>query len=431
MADIPVAQVVPMQDNDNLPIAREYVPPFPVSMFDLVPGRRYRISNREITPAENTLLIHSRYAPPVVPLNNYQEGQHTFIATFITLTTQIQKNVFSHNMNAFHPIQFFDDINHSSGIIENNRELGWRRGLQEQLGYTNVYPIFSYEQGLTQHQLEDLTLDLDMICAKSSIDGTRIPFPGGSTNIARIKKQLSGVINQELTWNRPMTEPLPGLLYYGHDTHSGFGRGEFYPDGAKYVSILKTPTFINRNFRYYLFKHFLGDNARRGMGGKVGGRWWWDQYPYPKFRFSPYDETGQLLPGGRRRQVLDSSHPGVPDSARALGDECFADLYFNDRLDHINRLFVHGNALASPPPITRLQNHILKNTRPMIILPGYWSIIDDNNLNQPPAVTGVVRPAIERGRRRLDGGRRIKTKKKRKKQKTKRKKRRKMRARAK
>ena len=89
-------------------------------------------------------------------LNNYQEGQHTFIATFITLTNSKQTNVLSHS--SFHPIKFFDDINHRYGIIENNRELGWRRGLQEQLGYTNVYPIFSYEQGLTQHQLEDLTL---------------------------------------------------------------------------------------------------------------------------------------------------------------------------------------------------------------------------------------------------------------------------------
>ena len=373
MADIPVAQVVPMQDNDNLPIAREYVPhPFPVSMFDLVPGRRYQISNREITPQQ----VNN---PQVVPLNNYQEGQHTFIATFITLTTS-SKNM---SLTSFHPIQFFDDINHSSGIIENNRELGWRRGLQEQLGYTNVYPIFSYEQGLTQHQLEDLTLDLDMLCAKSTLWDGRNILP--AAQIAILKQQLLGVINQELTWNRPMTEPLPGLLYYGHDTHSGFGGG-FYTPPCGGGSISRS--FINRNFGYNLFKHFVERN-----------RW-------------------------------------LPNSPGRGNPECWVnsvvtDLYFNDQLQ-----IWEGQQPVAPfnrqmPYITRLQNHILKNTRPMIVLPGYWSIIDDNDLNQNTAVTNVVRPAIERGRRRLEGGKRIKTKKKRKKQKTKRKKRRKMRARAK
>lgn len=394
MAHLPIADVVPMHGNLNLPIAREYIPPFPVSMFDLVPGRRYRISNREITPQQ----VNN---PQVVPLNNYQEGQHTFIATFITLTNSKQTNVLSHS--SFHPIKFFDDINHRyGGIIENNRELGWRRGLQEQLGYTNVYPIFSYEQGLTQHQLEDLTLDLEMICAKVS---------SPITTPAILKQQLSGVINQELTWNRPMTEPLPGLLYYGHDTHSGFGRQRGIW-GRR--TIFSVPTFINRNFRYHLFKHFLEENQRGG------GRPWWDQNPYPKFRPSIFNANGQRIPDGQPLRSLTHHQPGIPPSARALGDECFADLYFNDRLDHINRLFVNGNALASPPPLTRLQDNILKNTRPMIVLPGYWSIIEDNDLNPIPAVTDVVRPAIERGRRRLDGGKRKKTKK-RKKQKTKRK----------
>ena len=389
MADIPVAQVVPMQDNDNLPIAREYVPPFPVSMFDLVPGRRYRISNREITP------IRRR--------QHYPEGQHIFEAVFICLTTAIRPLAQTHYAK-FSPINFFDKLE-DAGRMAGISSLD---GLQGMLGGENVYPIFSYEQGLTLHQLEDLTLALDIMSAANS------------PNLQR----------EDLTWNRPIAEPLPGLLYYGHDTHSGHGGALRAADG-----------FIDRNFRYLLFKLFVEENEKisrgvpsgdtkvqlarrfnRGNSGTAmypnGAKFWWQQPPYEGKRHPQTGNPSQL-------------QPGIPSQARDLGDECFTDLYFNDRLN----MLANNNTwrgLIGNPPLTRLQNHILKNTRPMIIFPSNWSIIDSHYWNPPPAVTGVVRPAIERGRRRLDGGRRIKTKKKRKKQKTKRRKRRrKMRVRAK
>jgi len=417
-----------MQDNDNLPIAREYVPPFPVSMFDLVPGRRYRISNREITPQQ----VNN---PQVVPLNNYQEGQHTFIATFITLTTQIQKNVFSHNMNAFHPIQFFDDINHSSGIIENNRELGWRRGLQEQLGYTNVYPIFSYEQGLTQHQLEDLTLDLDAMSKQQ-----QPPNPLSS---------------RHSTWDRPITQPLPGLTYYGHDEHSGYGGGR----GRR----IQYSNFIDRNFRYQLFKYFIDQNTKVAGSSHDRLPHWYEQPMHIR------RHTNRQTNRTRELTAQQLEKTAVYDAIRAAGDENFSDVYFNNHLELLlgapivqyegqparrgTRFHQYSgrdffppavepwNGGDSPgqrlglPPLTPLQDYILKHTRPMIVLPRYWSFTydpqyqDDLQPGEAEVMAGRIRrgevnigqnprPRRERAvRRTLDGGKR-KRKRTRRKRKT-------------
>ena len=368
MADIPVAQVVPMQDNDNLPIAREYVPPFPVSMFDLVPGRRYRISNREITPIPPTTRLGGR--------QHYPEGQHIFEAVFICLTTAIRPLAQTH-YGKFSPINFFDKLEDADGMAG----ISSLHGLQGMLGGENVYPIFSYEQGLTPHQLEDLTLALDIMS----------PNPSSySPNLQR----------EDLTWNRPIAEPLPGLLYYGHDTHAGGYRGR-----EPTRNIFPIP-FVDRNFRYLLFKLFVEENE------KITGA-------------TRYVGHGSATLNRRFNRGGVWKYPENVKSWWQLG---LTDLYFNDQpYPPRPERIPFGN-----PPLTRLQNHILKNTRPMIIFPSNWSIIDSHYWNPPPAVTGVVRPAIERGRRRLDGGRRIKTKKKRKKQKTKRRKRRrKMRARAK
>ena len=364
MADIPVAQVVPMQDNDNLPIAREYVPPFPVSMFDLVPGRRYRISNREITP------IRRR--------QHYPEGQHIFEAVFICLTTAIRPLAQTHYAK-FSPINFFDKLEDADGMAG----ISSLDGLQGMLGGENVYPIFSYEQGLTPHQLEDLTLALDIMSV-----------PPKETRERRNRGDLR---REDLTWNRPIAEPLPGLLYYGHDTHSGYG-GPRRHDG-----------FINRNFKYLLFKHFVEENE------KITGA-------------TQYVGHGSATLNRRFNRGGPPPFWKYPENVKSWWQLGLTDLYFNDQ-PYPPR---PGRIPFGNPPLTRLQNHILKNTRPMIIFPSNWSIIDSHYWNPPPAVTGVVRPAIERGRRRLDGGRRIKTKKKRKKQKTKRRKRRrKMRVRAK
>jgi len=352
MADIPVAQVVPMQDNDNLPIAREYVPPFPVSMFDLVPGRRYRISNREITPIQRR--------------QHYPEGQHIFEAVFICLTTAIPPLAQTHYAK-FSAINFFDKLEDADGMAERNTGTAVGGMLMGE----NVYPIFSYEQGLTPHQLEDLTEALDIMSAPTNTSMGQI-FNGNAVN--------SGA--------------LPGLLYYGHDTHAGGYRGR-----ESTRNIFPIP-FVDRNFRYLLFKHFVEENEKL---------------------------TGARVATLNRR--FNRGWPsGYPENVKSWWQLGLTDLYFNDQ-PYPPR---PGRIPFGNPPLTRLQNHILKNTRPMIIFPSNWSIIDSHYWNPPPAVTGVVRPAIERGRRRLDGGRRIKTKKKRKKQKTKRRKRRrKMRARAK
>ena len=80
MEDIPIAPVVPIPAGAAplaIPTAEAYIPP--VSMFDLIPGRRYIITNRRV----NALHVRNQHQH-----NSYAERTHSFIGTFLYLTNR-------------------------------------------------------------------------------------------------------------------------------------------------------------------------------------------------------------------------------------------------------------------------------------------------------------------------------------------------------
>ena len=127
----PVAQPVQVAQ-----VAQVAQPP-PVSMFDLVPGRRYIISNRE---------------------EGFGEVQETFNATFICLTyvksDHLHHQELSAHLNLFADLNGVEHLRYSRHprAIMRARRMWDHRDID-----VSIFPIFSYEQGLTHHQLEDLT----------------------------------------------------------------------------------------------------------------------------------------------------------------------------------------------------------------------------------------------------------------------------------
>jgi hypothetical protein len=412
-----MAEVVPMDPGNaalNYPIAQQIQPaqqvqpaqvaqvaqPSPVSMFDLVPGRRYIISNRE---------------------EGFGEVQETFNATFICLTYVKSDHLRFRGPTAH--LNLFEDLN---GVEHRRRLEATRehhqsnrhmvRHISGQLHHiVSIFPIFSYEQGLTQHQLEDLTLDLDIMSLSKRVEDSHRNITGPHPLSSR-----------QLTWGRPITPPLPGLTYYGHDEHSGYGGGR----GRR----IQYSNFIDRNFRYQLFKYFIDQNT--------------------KVRGSSHNRLPHWYDQGARSAAQRTAHEAIA----AAGDEGFSDVYFNNHLELLldptpivqhqgqpARLWSHflnysgrdffppaGVGGDSPgqrlglPPLTPLQDYILKHTRPMIVLPRYWSFTygpQDDLLPGfgafGPRVGELVgpgqnpRPRRERAARRsLDGGKRT-TKKRR------------------
>ena len=72
----------------------------PVSMFDLVPGRRYIISNRRV----------DAWPHPTNQLDSYRPNQSTFVATFICLSRPKSGFTKAPQMKGIHPADFFDGI---------------------------------------------------------------------------------------------------------------------------------------------------------------------------------------------------------------------------------------------------------------------------------------------------------------------------------
>jgi len=424
--NLPVAEAVlmdPMNEALNHPVAQEVAQvaqvaqpvqpaqPVPVSMFDLVPGRRYIISNRE---------------------EGFEEGQETFNATFICLTyVKSDKLRFQPRVKHAHAphLNLFEDLNG----VEHRRRLEANR--DHILNHVLIFPIFSYEQGLTQHQLEDLTLDLDAMSKQQ-----QPPNPLSS---------------RHSTWDRPITQPLPGLTYYGHDEHSGYGGGR----GRR----IQYSNFIDRNFRYQLFKYFIDQNTKVAGSSHDRLPHWYEQPMHIR------RHTNRQTNRTRELTAQQLEKTAVYDAIRAAGDENFSDVYFNNHLELLlgapivqyegqparrgTRFHQYSgrdffppavepwNGGDSPgqrlglPPLTPLQDYILKHTRPMIVLPRYWSFTydpqyqDDLQPGEAEVMAGRIRrgevnigqnprPRRERAvRRTLDGGKR-KRKRTRRKRKT-------------
>jgi hypothetical protein len=234
--------------------------PAPVSMFDLVPGRRYIISNRQVDAWQ-----HPQQGNPV--FNSYRPNQSTFVATFICLS---RPQVSAPKDHRFHPINFLEGIDQ----LERFSELG---GPNPQSRYTgrslgmimensDVYPIFSYEQGLPEEQLEDLTLELEL----EWIRGNMAARGGGHQSMEyRTLHNFNGVMMPALTeyrdtqrreviegyealmFNRTKRDALPGLLYFGHDEHS-----QLYKNYSRSFGAHVGASAEERNFKYSLLKRW-------------------------------------------------------------------------------------------------------------------------------------------------------------------------------
>ena len=404
MEDIPIAPAVPIPAGAAplaVPIAEAYIPP--VSIYDLIPGRRYIITNRRVNA------LHIRNQPQH---NSYTAGSHSFIGTFLYLT----KPKGQYNYNSYHPINFFKDLERDrddetelTSISDFTRSPLFRDS-SLLMNQNDVYPIFHYEQGLTEAQLQDLTLQAEF----NWIRGDLYQGFGGRRGIgespgAKLIQDFNGIIMPALTgeeqglaqqlaaeqvFNKIPQESIPGLLYYGYDEHSDLYKGysRSYGGHRPYVDYVE-----ERNFRYSMLKKW-----------KTG---WFCQNP-----------AGNYIRNHGFRG-------GLPQAARDAGYTSFAETYFNQ-----------PDLLSNPNiGLTRLQSQLLRYNL-MIVFPRYWSFTynpehqDGLNLEEAEILAdrirhgslyarGRRRPRIERtARRALDGGKRKKTKRRKRKKKRKNKK---------
>lgn len=392
MEDIPIAPAVPIPVGAapvGMPVAEAYIPP--VSIYDLIPGRRYIITNRRVNA------LHIRNQPQH---NSYTAGSHSFIGTFLYLT----KPKGQHNYNSYHPINFFRDLERDRDdetelTSPNNFSLSpLFRDSSLLMNQNDVYPIFHYEQGLTEAQLQDLTLQAEFNWIRGNLYESG-SGPGFSENPGvkliqnfngRIMPALTGELQarpetiqalREQVFNKIPQEPIPGLLYYGYDEHSNL-----YKRYSRWGAPFSPEYTEERNFRYSILKKW-----------KTG---WFCQNP--------------------------SGNRGLPQAARDAGYTSFAETYFNQP------------ELLSYPNIglTRMQSNLLRYNL-MIVFPRYWSFTynpehqDGLNLEEAEILAdrirhgslyarGRRRPRIERtARRALDGGKRKKTKRRKRKKKRK------------
>tara|TARA_B100000035_G_scaffold163439_1_gene139227 strand:+ start:3164 stop:4387 length:1224 start_codon:yes stop_codon:yes gene_type:complete len=407
MDNIPIAQeVVPINNNNNnnIPMAREVNPP-PVSIFDLIQGRRYIITNRRVDA------LHIRNQPH---FNSYDEGTHSFIGTFLFLT----KPTGQYNYNSYHPINFFNDLerdpNDETEISPySNQTLSpLFRDSSLLMNQSNVYPIFHYEQGLTEAQLQDLTLQAEFNWIRGDLyrsgGGPGFSEKPGVKLIQNFNGRIMPALTGEHTHYAPETiqswrervfnkipqEPVPGLLYYGYDEHSdlykGYSRWGGHMPNAAYTE--------ERNFKYSMVKQWKTQ--------------WYIQNPAGNYNRN-HGFSG-----------------GLPQAAKDAGYTSFAETYFNQP------------ELLSNPNIglTRMQSNLLRYNL-MIVFPRYWSFTyNPEHWRQQNAEEGILVDRIRRGaipvrpgarrrprrerttRRTLDGGKRKKTKRRKRKKKLKRKK---------
>ena len=408
MDNIPIAQeVVPINNNNNnnIPIAREVNPP-PLSMFDLIRGRRYIITNRRVDA------LHIRNQPH---FNSYDEGTHGFIGTFLFFT----KPTGRYNYNSYHPINFFNDLERDPN---DETEIG-RNGDQTRsplfrdssllMNQSNVYPIFHYEQGLTEAQLQDLTLQAEFNWIRGDLyrsgGGPGFSEKPGVKLIQNFNGRIMPALTGEHTHYAPETiqgwreqvfnkipqEPIPGLLYYGYDEHS-----DLYKRYSRWGAPFSPEYTEERNFKYSMVKHWKTN--------------WYTQNPHG-------NRTGR---GGQRVG-------GLPQAARDAGYTSFAETYFNQP-----ELLSNNGRIG----LTRMQSNLLRYNL-MIVFPRYWSFTyNPEHWRQQNAEEGILVDRIRRGaipvrpgarrrprreratRRALDGGKRKKTKRRKRKKKLKRKK---------
>jgi len=410
MEDIPIAPAVPIPTGAGaaplaIPIAEAYIPP--VSMFDLIPGRRYIITNRRVNA------LHVRNQPH---FNSYTAGSHSFIGTFLYLTNPKGP----YNYNSYHPINFFNGLERDSHDENNISETGNQtlsslfRDSSLLMNQNDVYPIFHYEQGLTESQLQDLTLQAEFNWIRGDLyrsgSGPGFSEKPGVKLIqnfnGRIMPALTGEHQarpetiqawREQVFNKIPQEPIPGLLYYGYDEHSdlykGYSRWGGHMPGVAYVE--------ERNFKYSMVKHW-----------KTG---WYIQNP-----------AGNYI---RNRGFSG----GLPQAAKDAGYTSFAETYFNQP-----ELLSNNGRIG----LTQIQSQLLRHNL-MIVFPRYWSFTynpehqDDLTPEEAEILADRIRrgsiPALARGRprreraarRALDGGGRRKKTKRRKRRKRKKSKKRK------
>ncbi len=403
MEDIPIAPVVPIPAGAAplaIPTAEAYIPP--VSMFDLIPGRRYIITNRRV----NALHVRNQHQH-----NSYAERTHSFIGTFLYLT----KPKGQYNYNSYHPMNFFKDLERErddetelTSISDFTRSPLFRDS-SLLMNQNDVYPIFHYEQGLTEAQLQDLTLQAEFNWIRGDLyqGGRRVSdeSPG-----AKLIKDFNGRIMPALTgehthyapetiqswreqvFNKIPQEPIPGLLYYGYDEHSNLYKG--YSRWGGHMS--NTAYTEERNFKYSMVKQWKTQ--------------WYTQNPnYSR----NYGFRG-----------------GLPQAAKDAGYTSFAETYFNQP-----ELLSNNGRIG----LTQIQSQLLRYNL-MIVFPRYWSftynpehqddltpgeaeILADRIRRGAIPARAIGRPRRERAARRaLDGGGRRKKTKRRKRKKTKKKK---------
>tara|TARA_Y100001970_G_scaffold286628_1_gene409289 strand:+ start:78 stop:1253 length:1176 start_codon:yes stop_codon:yes gene_type:complete len=388
MADIPIAEdviVAPVGAAPlALPIAEAYIPP--ISMFDLVPGRRYIISNRQVDAWR-----HPNPAMNIPHFDDYRPEQYTFIATFITLT---KPKIYKEH-HTFNPIDFLEGLDDQREISNGARQhttINHTRNMLMMMRQSDVYPIFSYERGLEVNQLEDLTVALELECMRAQW-GHRVarqpqqrPVTAFNRNLGQLQlPQHPEVVQsmQESTFGRTMGEALPGLLYFGHDEHSRFYKQYSRSFGENHLE--------ETNFKYTLL--------RRWSTG------WYSQRPE-----------------GIRNRQTGAYNGGLPQAARDAGYTTFAETYFN-----APELLGHNMPNNMEIYKRRLLQHNL-----MIVLPRYWSFTYNQEYQGGPPLQNVaeVREARRRMRhgervrravrRAWDGGKKTKRNKKRKKRRRKR-----------
>lgn len=408
MDNIPIAQeVVPINNNNNnnnIPMAREVNPP-PVSMFDLIPGRRYIITNRRVNA------LHIRNQPH---FNSYAERTHSFIGTFLYLTNPKGQ----YNYNSYHPINFFNDLERDShDETKNNAGQNLTtsplfRDSSVLMNQNDVYPIFHYEQGLTDAQLQDLTLQAEFNWIRGDLyrsgSGPGFSEKPGVKLIQHFNGEIMPALTgehqarpetiqawREQVFNKIPQEPIPGLLYYGYDEHS-----DLYKRYSSWGGHMPNVAYVEeRNFKYSMVKHW-----------KTG---WYIQNP-----------AGNYV----RNHGFSG---GLPQAARDAGYTSFAETYFNQP-----ELLSNNGRIG----LTRMQSNLLRHNL-MIVFPRYWSFTyNPEHWRQQNTEEGILVDRIRRGaipvrpgarrrprreratRRALDGGKRKKTKRRKRKKTLKRKK---------
>jgi hypothetical protein len=403
MEDIPIAPAVPIPAGAAplaIPIAEAYIPP--VSMFDLIPGRRYIITNRRV----NALHVRNQQH-----FNSYAERTHSFIGTFLYLT----KPKVLHNYNSYHPINFFNDLERDShdetknNAAQNLTTSPLFRDSSVLMNQNDVYPIFHYEQGLTDAQLQDLTLQAEFNWIRGDLYRSNVGPGFEKRTGVKLIQNFNGTIMPALTgehthyapesiqawreqvFNKIPQEAIPGLLYYGYDEHSNLYKGY-----CRSLSHQREAYIEERNFKYSMLKHW-----------KTG---WYLQNPSGKYNSRTNRWSG-----------------GLSQAARNAGYTSFAETYFNQP-----ELLSNNGRIG----LTQIQSQLLRHNL-MIVFPRYWSFTynpehqDDLTPQEAEILADRIRrgaiPARARGRprreraarRALDGGGRRKKTKRRKRKKSK------------